>query len=469
MEEFRNLGLSENMINALKRKGFKDPTPIQKKIIPIILNEEMDVIGQAQTGTGKTAAFGIPMIERIEENSKKVQGIVLTPTRELALQVADEINSLKGNKKINVLPIYGGQPIFEQIKKLRKGVDIVVGTPGRILDLLKRGDLKLGNVSYVVLDEADEMLDMGFIDDIEEILRHTNPNKRMLLFSATLPNKIMKLAKKYMGRYKVISVGEGNNQLTTNNVEQYHYSVRSSEKFEVLRRVIDNNDFYGLVFCKTRADVNELTNKLIDKGYNAQGIHGDIAQNQRERILSKFKNKKSNILVATDVAARGIDINNLTHVINYSLPQNPESYVHRIGRTGRAGKKGVAITFVQPDEFRKLKYIEKIAKTNIKRKEPPTIDEIIEGKKHSVIKKVLDIMESKDYSEDHLQLANRLLEESNCGDAKEVIASLLKYIFNNEFKNEGNVYNKTKKRHDSTKKFNNDRNNRTFKKNNISK
>ena len=469
MEEFRNLGLSENMINALKRKGFTAPTPIQKKIIPIILNEEMDVVGQAQTGTGKTAAFGIPMVERIEDNSKKIQGIVLTPTRELALQVADEINSLKGNKKVKVLPIYGGQPIFEQIKKLRKGVGIVVGTPGRILDLLKRGDLVLNDVSYVVLDEADEMLDMGFINDIEEILRHTNPNKRMLLFSATLPNKIMKLAKKYMGKYKVISAGERNSQLTTNNVEQYHYSVRNSEKFEVLRRVIDNNnDFYGLVFCKTRADVNELTDKLIDKGYNAEGIHGDIAQNQRERILSKFKNKKSNILVATDVAARGIDINNLTHVINYSLPQNPESYVHRIGRTGRAGKKGVAITFVQPDEFRKLKYIEKIAKTNIKRKEPPTIDEIMEGKKYSVMKKVLDIMKSNDYNEDYLQLANILLEENNCGDAKVVIASLLKYIFNNEFKNGRNRSNNNRN-YKSNKKFYNNRNNGKFKRNNISK
>ncbi|WP_292460164.1 DEAD/DEAH box helicase [Methanothermococcus sp.] len=424
--EFKELGLSENIINALEKKGFTNPTPIQKKAIPILLEGNLDIIGQAQTGTGKTAAFGIPMIETLNEGSKNVQALVLTPTRELAIQVSDEINSLKGNKNLNIIPVYGGQPINEQIRKLKKGVDIVVGTPGRILDHLNRGTLNLHNVSYIVLDEADEMLDMGFIDDVEEILKYTNPDKKMLLFSATLPRKIMGLAKKHMRKYEVISVKK--EQLITNMVEQFYYEVRSSDKFEALCRTIDmNNDFYGLVFCKTRADVNDITNKLANRGYKAEGIHGDIVQNQRERILSRFKNRRSNILVATDVAARGIDINNLTHVINYSLPQNPESYVHRIGRTGRAGKRGVAITFVQPDEIRKLKYIKKIAKTDIERRELPTVKDIISAKKSSIIDNISN--SSKEYSEEYLDIAKKLLEEN---DAEKVVASLLKYIFQDE-------------------------------------
>ena len=366
MTEFKELGLSENTINALKIKGFTNPTPIQKKAIPILLKGNLDIVGQAQTGTGKTAAFGIPMVETLKENSKDVQAIVLTPTREIAIQVSDEINSLKGKKNLRIIPVYGGQSIVEQTRKLKKGVDIVVGTPGRVLDHLKRGTLKLHNISYFVLDEADEMLDMGFIDDVEEILRYTNPDKKMLLFSATLLRKIMSLAKKYMRKHEIISVKR--EQLTTNMVEQVYYEVRSSDKFEALCRTIDmNNDFYGLVFCKTRADVNDVANKLANRGYKAEGIHGDIVQNQRERILSRFKNKRSNILVATDVAARGIDINNLTHVINYSLPQNPESYVHRIGRTGRAGKRGKAISLINRREYKKLKHIERTMKVKIRR------------------------------------------------------------------------------------------------------
>ena len=428
MTEFKELGLSENTINALKIKGFTNPTPIQKKAIPILLKGNLDIIGQAQTGTGKTAAFGIPMVETLKENSKDVQAIVLTPTRELAIQVSDEINSLKGKKNLRIIPVYGGQSIVEQTRRLKKGVDIVVGTPGRVLDHLKRGTLKLHNISYFVLDEADEMLDMGFIDDVEEILRYTNPDKKMLLFSATLPRKIMSLAKKYMKKHEIISVKR--EQLTTNMVEQVYYEVRSSDKFEALCRTIDiNKGFYGLVFCKTRADVNDIANKLANRGYYAEGLHGDIAQNQRERILSRFKNKRTNILVATDVAARGIDIDNLTHVINYSLPQNPESYVHRIGRTGRAGKRGTAITFVQPDEFRKLKYIKKIAKTDIEKRELPTVEDIINAKKSELVDDILKIVSSEDYSEEYLDIARKLLEEN---DAEKVVASLLKYTFKDE-------------------------------------
>ncbi len=438
MTEFKELGLSKNTLNALEKKGFKNPTPIQKKAIPVLLKGDLDIVGQAQTGTGKTAAFGIPMIETLSENSKDVQAIILTPTRELAIQVSDEINSLKGKKNLKIVPIYGGQSIVEQTKKLKKGVDIVVGTPGRILDHLKRGTLKLHNISYFVLDEADEMLDMGFIEDVEEILRYTNPNKKMLLFSATLPRKIMSLAKRYMRKHEIITVKK--EQLTTNMVEQVYYEVRTSDKFEALCRTIDiNKGFYGLVFCKTRADVNEIANKLSNRGYYAEGLHGDIAQNQRERILSRFKNKRTNILVATDVAARGIDIDNLTHVINYSLPQNPESYIHRIGRTGRAGKKGTAITFVQPDEFRKLKYIKKIAKTDIEKRDLPTVEDIISTKKSELLDDILKIVRSEDLDKEYIDIAKKLLEKNK---AEKVVAALLKYIFKDELNK--NKYGKLK-------------------------
>ncbi|EHP89166.1 DEAD/DEAH box helicase [Methanotorris formicicus] len=421
---FKELGLSENTLKALEKKGFKEPTEIQEKTIPILLNGDIDVVGQAQTGTGKTAAFGLPLIEKIDENSKDVQALILTPTRELSIQVSEEIDSLKGNKNLKILPVYGGQPIEPQIRQLKRGVHIVVGTPGRILDHIKRGSLNLKNISYLVLDEADEMLNMGFIDDVEEILRHTNKNKRVLLFSATLPRTILNLAKRYMGEYKLVSVKK--ETLTTNLVEQIYYEVSNSKKFDALCRVIDvEDDFYGLVFCKTRADVNEVANKLVENGYEADALHGDIAQKQRERILNKFKKKRINILVATDVAARGIDINNLTHVINYSLPQNPESYVHRIGRTGRAGKKGTAITFISPDEYRKLNYIKKIAKANIRKEKLPEKEDITNAKKSKILNKIAEIIKSENYLE-YVELSQKLIEEFG---AEKALAGLLKYYF----------------------------------------
>ncbi|AEF96974.1 DEAD/DEAH box helicase [Methanotorris igneus] len=421
---FKELGLSENTLKALEKKGFKEPTEIQEKTIPILLNGDVDVVGQAQTGTGKTAAFGLPLIEKIDENSKDVQALILTPTRELAIQVSEEIDSLKGEKKLKILPVYGGQPIEPQIRQLKRGVHIVVGTPGRILDHIRRGSLNLKNISYLVLDEADEMLNMGFIDDVEEILRHTNKNKRVLLFSATLPRTILNLAKRYMEEYRLVSVKK--ETLTTNLVEQIYYEVSNSKKFEALCRVIDvEDDFYGLVFCKTRADVNEVANKLIEKGYEADALHGDIAQKQRERILNRFKKKRINILVATDVAARGIDINNLTHVINYSLPQNPESYVHRIGRTGRAGKKGTAISFVTPNEYRKLKYIKKIAKVNIRKEKLPEIDDVINAKKSKILNNIVEIIKSEDYQE-YVEISQELINEFG---AERALAALLKYVF----------------------------------------
>ncbi len=428
MNEFRELGISENVLNALNKKGFEKPTPIQKKVIPMILKDNMDVVGQAQTGTGKTAAFGIPIIENCDDTINETQAIILTPTRELALQVSKELNSLKGSKKLNIVSIYGGQPIGNQIRELKKGAHIVVGTPGRVIDHLERGTLKLDKIKYFVLDEADEMLDMGFIDDIEKILKNTNKNRRTLLFSATLPHRIMNLVKKYMGKYNVVSVKR--EQLTNDLVDQKYYILRENEKYDVLCNTIDSSrEFYGLVFCKTRADVNDLTNKLSEDGYLSEGLHGDISQNQREKTLSKFRNKKINILVATDVAARGIDINNLSHVINYSLPQNPESYVHRIGRTGRAGKRGTAITFVKPDEFRKLRNIEKIAKTKLKKENPPTSKDVLETKKDRIIKDILNIVERGDIENIYYEIATELFK--NCNDEK-LIPAIIKYSVGNK-------------------------------------
>ncbi|AEK19355.1 DEAD/DEAH box helicase [Methanococcus maripaludis] len=427
MESFKNLGLSDEILEALEKKGFTNPTPIQEQAIPILIEGKRDIVGQAQTGTGKTAAFGIPILETIDEHSRNTQALILAPTRELAIQVAEEIDSIKGSKRLNVFPVYGGQSIDRQIRELRRGVQIVVGTPGRILDHISRRTIKLENVSYVVLDEADEMLNMGFIDDVEEILKSVNTDKRMLLFSATLPDSIMKLAKNYMREYDIIKVKR--QQLTTTLTDQSFYEIHSRDKFELLSRIIDTEkEFYGLIFCKTKADVDEVANRLNEKGYAAEGLHGDMTQAQREKTLDKFKGKKINVLVATDVAARGIDINDLTHVVNFDIPQNPESYVHRIGRTGRAGKQGYAITFVEPSEFRKFKYIQKIAKTEIKREEVPDVKDIISAKKIKIISGIKEVLESGKYA-DCEKMASDLLEDA---DPQEVLSAVLKYSLKDE-------------------------------------
>ncbi|MGM0641245.1 MAG: DEAD/DEAH box helicase [Thermotogota bacterium] len=433
MIKFEELGLSKETLSALKKKGFEEPTPIQEKTIPILMNKDKDVIGQAQTGTGKTAAFGIPIIEDLEHSKNRdVQALILAPTRELAVQVAEEINSLKGRRKLFVLPVYGGASIDHQIRGLKRGADIVVGTPGRVIDHINRGTLKLNNLKYMILDEADEMLNMGFIEDVERILAETNQNKKMLLFSATMPRKILNLAKRFMKNYEVVSVKE--ERMTTDLTDQIYFEVRNSDKFESLCRIIDVEDeFYGLVFCRTKVNVENVANKLIDRGYSAEALHGDISQYQRERILRKFKTQNINILVATDVAARGIDINNLTHVINYSLPQNPESYVHRIGRTGRAGQEGTAITFVTPEEYRKLAFIKRYAQTNIRKEKIPEIKDIIQIKKQRIQDELKEIVAKNDY-EEYMELAKEMIKETS---PEEAVASLIKLSFSNELSEEG--------------------------------
>lgn len=427
LEKFALLGLSQNMLKALQKKGFEEPTPIQEKTIPLLLGGTCDIVGHAQTGTGKTAAFGVPILEKLPEKRKAVQALILTPTRELAIQVAEELNSLKGNKKLRITAIYGGQSIDRQLANLHKGVDIVVGTPGRILDHLRRGSLDLQAISHCVLDEADEMLNMGFIEDVELILKATPAEKRMLLFSATMPKEILRIARHYMGDYELITIPKA--ELAARLTDQIYFEVALSDKFEALCRIIDiEKDFYGLIFCRTKVDVDDIAARLIDRGYEADALHGDISQTQREKILAKFKNRRVNILVATDVAARGIDIQDLTHVINYALPQDPEAYVHRIGRTGRAGKTGTAITFVTPGEYRRLMFIQKMAKADIRKERLPEITEIIESKKATIKTEIENIIESEIYL-DYLDMARELL---GTADPEKVLSALLKYAFQKE-------------------------------------
>ncbi len=426
-DAFRSLGLSEETLIALAKKGFEEPTPIQEATIPLLMGGNVDVIAQAQTGTGKTAAFGLPMIERLTPRAGHVQALVLTPTRELAIQVSEEINTLKGKRKLEIAPIYGGQAFSEQFRRLKKGVDIVVGTPGRVIDHIGRGSLKIDRISYMVLDEADEMLNMGFLEDVETILESTPFEKRMLMFSATMPDRIRKLAERFMGDYKTISVQ--NRQMTTDLTDQIYFEVSEGDKFEALCRIIDiEPEFYGLVFMRTRVETEQIGNRLTDRGYDAEFLHGDISQAQRERILNKFRKRRINILAATDVAARGIDIQELTHVINYSLPHDPESYVHRIGRTGRAGREGTAITFVTPAEYRKIGFIKRVARADIRKEQLPEIQDIIRAKSDRIQAEIRDVLEQDDY-DTFREMADALLTDS---DPREMLAATLKHAFRDE-------------------------------------
>ncbi|WP_300356571.1 DEAD/DEAH box helicase [Fusobacterium sp.] len=425
LEGFAALGLSEKTIKALAKKGFEEPSPIQALTIPVLLKGEKDVVGQAQTGTGKTAAFGLPILEMIDKSNGNVRAMILAPTRELAIQVAEEINSFANGRKLKIVPVYGGQSIELQIRQLKKGVDIVVGTPGRVQDLIDRKVLKLDRLEYFILDEADEMLNMGFVEDIEKILESTNKDKRMLFFSATMPKEILKIAENHMRKdYEILKVEA--KELTTNLTDQIYFEVKQKDKFEALCRIIDlEPEFYGIVFCRTKNDVNELTGKLNDRGYDAGELHGDITQKHREVTLNRFKAKKLSILVATDVAARGIDVNDLTHVVNYAIPQEAESYVHRIGRTGRAGKEGTAITFMTPSEYKKLLQIKRITKTDIRKEKLPEIKDVILSRKHRIIENITNILQEGNLN-GFLDMAKDLLKE---GSPEDIVASLLKSAY----------------------------------------
>ncbi len=406
--QFEALGLSQEMLNAIKAKGFESPTQIQTLCIPKLLFGEGDIIAQSQTGTGKTATFGIPIMQSLDKSEPGVKAIILVPTRELAIQAAEELNSFNAELRLSITAIYGGAAMSEQLRRLSRGVDIVVGTPGRTLDHIRRGTLKLGNIKFLVLDEADEMLNMGFVEDVEEIMSHTPEERRVMLFSATMPKRIVNLADRYMKDVDLVKIE--NQQLTTTLTEQIYFEVREADKFDALTRIVDiESDFYGIIFCRTKNSVDEVVAKLIARGYAADGLHGDVSQASREKILRKFREKHINILVATDVAARGIDVNNLTHVINYSLPQDSESYVHRIGRTGRAGNQGTAITFITRSEMRHFGFIKRDVKAEIKREELPTAQDVVAMKRNKIKNDLREII-TNDTHRDHYDMAAELLE-----------------------------------------------------------
>lgn len=390
---FEDLGLDEYTLKAVEKKGFVTPSPIQVLAIPRLLTGDTNLIARARTGTGKTAAFGLPIIQNVRGKSDHVEALILEPTRELAVQTCTEMQSFASEAYPRTTVLYGGASYANQIKDLKRGCEVVVGTPGRIKDHIERKTLDLSKIKYFILDEGDEMLDMGFIDDIEEIFRHANPDCRILLFSATMPAPILKIAGDFMGEYDIIE--EENVIDEALLIDQKYWVVKESEKIEALVRLIDiSPDFYGLVFTMTKSDADRVTRELDLRGYEAAALHGDIMQNQREKVLERFRMKKTRILVATDVAARGIDIKGVSHVVNYSLPFDTATYVHRIGRTGRAGTEGIAVTFVRPEERRKLgflsKNIKKATKSDFEEGKIPEIKEVLAVKNERVIAELKD-------------------------------------------------------------------------------
>lgn len=420
-KSFEDFGLSAELLKSITAMGFEEPTPIQDKTIPVLLIGK-DVIGQAQTGTGKTAAFGIPVIEKVDRSVHAVQAIVLAPTRELAMQAAEEMNKLGKYKRVQALPVYGGTSIERQIKALQKGVHVVVGTPGRVLDHIERKTLALGKIKIVVLDEADEMLDMGFVDDITRILKETPEERQTLLFSATMPEGVLKISKRYMRHPERIRIAT--DTLTAPKISQIVYEVRNADKVDALCRLIDfGSEGTYLIFCHTKREVDDVSSALRLRGYESDAMHGDYTQAQREAVLKKFREGKVDVLVATDVAARGLDISNISHVVNFSIPQNPESYVHRIGRTGRAGREGVAITFVTPREDRQLRLIQSVAKAQIKRGKLPSREEVMGARLTSLEGRINEFIDDKQFDL-FLALAEKLTEKV---DPKDALAALIKF------------------------------------------
>ena len=378
MRTFEQLGVEPRLLRAINELGFEYPMPIQEMVIPHLLEKDGDVVGLAQTGTGKTAAFGLPVLQRIDTSENVPQALIIAPTRELCLQIAGDLADFaKYVDNLRILPVYGGSSIDSQIRSLRKGVQVIVATPGRLIDLIKRGEVKLDEVHTVILDEADEMLNMGFLDDIKEILQHVPEERKMLMFSATMPKEIAGIAKQFM--HDPVEFVAGNKNEGSKNVKHIYYMVKAHDKYLALKRVADNNpDIYAIIFCRTRKDTQEIADKLIADGYNADCLHGDLSQAQRDLAMKKFRDHVTQLLVCTDVAARGLDVDDLTHVINYGLPDDVAVYTHRSGRTGRANKTGVSVAIIHSREKNRLRDIEKIIGTTFEYKKVPTPDHIIE-------------------------------------------------------------------------------------------
>jgi len=396
MKTFEELGVAANIRKAIEEMGYENPMPVQEEVIPYLLGDTTDVIALAQTGTGKTAAFGLPVLQKIEIKENVPQALILCPTRELCLQIAGDLSDYsKYIDNLRVLPVYGGSSIESQIKSLKRGVQIIVATPGRLIDLINRKTVDLSNVKYVVLDEADEMLNMGFTESIDEILSKVPQGRQMLLFSATMPKEIAKITKKYMQSPKEITIGRKNEG--SNNVKHVYYMVHAKDKYLALKRIADYYpNIYGIIFCRTRRETQEIADKLIQDGYNADSLHGDLSQAQRDYVMQKFRIHNIQLLVATDVAARGLDVDSLTHVINYGLPDDIESYTHRSGRTGRAGKTGTSISIVHVKEKGKIREIEKIINKKFEQGAIPSGEAICEKQLFNLVDRIEKVKVNED-------------------------------------------------------------------------
>lgn len=427
MSKFKEIGISKDLCRSINEMGFTTPTEVQEQSIPFLLSENKDLISLAQTGTGKTAAFGLPVIQKTELKNKYVQSIILCPTRELCIQICKDLEAYsKYVSGIKILAVYGGTNIETQIKSLNKGIHIVVGTPGRTKDLIKRKILKLELVDKVVLDEADEMLSMGFKDDLDFILERTRSERQTMLFSATISKEVKSISKRYMKDAKEISVSKINSG--AKNIEHHIYNVSSRNKYEALKRIADfNPNIYGIIFCRTKRHTKDIANKFMAEGYNADAIHGDLSQNQRDEVMQRFRNKSLQILIATDVAARGLDVNDITHVINYSLPDDPEVYIHRSGRTARAGKSGISIAISNESERRKIKSIEKKGGIKFINKEVPTGVEICSNQLY----KMIDKIENVDIDEKQIKpFLNDIYKRLEWLDREELIKRFVSVEFN---------------------------------------
>ena len=436
MKKFEALGLQQSLLDAVADMGFENPSEVQEKAIPILLEGETDLVALAQTGTGKTAAFGFPLIQKLDTNSRTTQGLILSPTRELCLQITNEMKAYsKFEKGLNTVAIYGGASITEQAKQIKRGAQIIVATPGRMKDMIGRRLVDISKIDYCILDEADEMLNMGFFEDIKDILSNTPNDKSTWLFSATMPKEVSVIAKKFMHNPQEITVGAKNSGVDT--VQHEYYVVGGRDRYPALKRLADANpDIFSVVFCRTKRDTQRVAEKLIEDGYNAGALHGDLSQNQRDLVMGSFRKKQIQMLVATDVAARGIDVDDITHVINYQLPDEIETYTHRSGRTGRAGKSGISMVIVTRSEMRKIHSIEKKIKQDFLSKKIPTGIEICEIQLYHLANKIKDTEINKDV-ENYLPAINDVLVGIDRDE-------LIKKIVSVEFTRFSNYYSKSK-------------------------
>ncbi len=427
MNPFIELGIRHDIVNAIKELGFEQPTPIQEQAVPVLLAGSNDFVGLAQTGTGKTAAFGLPLLELLDFSQNYPQALVLCPTRELCLQIArDIVNFAKHMDDVHVVAVYGGANISDQLRQIRRGVQIVVATPGRMLDIIGRNAIDFSNVRYVVLDEADEMLNMGFQEDINDILSTTPDEKKTWLFSATMPREVRRIAQRYMTDPYELTMGTKNTG--NENIEHHYYAVRARDKYAAFKRIVDSNpDIFGIVFCRTKIETQEIAESLIKDGYNADALHGDLSQQQRDKVMKRYRSRHLQLLIATDVAARGIDVNDVTHVINYSLPDEIENYTHRSGRTARAGKTGISISLVNAKEQGKIRQLEKVVGKAFVKKDVPKAADVVEKQLLSLIARVKDAPVNEEQLASHLPA---VMEGFEALSKEEVIKQFVSLEFN---------------------------------------